>query len=105
MLGISELELMVGIEPTTFSLRVRCSAIEPHQRIHFSGKRQTVLLSANSLANVLILAQTFRFVNLVFQFFLGPDRPFVKTRDAFSGEMALAIFDGIQYNVLETQKQ
>ena len=27
------LELMVGIEPTTFSLRVRCSAIEPHQRI------------------------------------------------------------------------
>ena len=24
-----ELELMVGIEPTTFSLRVRCSAIEP----------------------------------------------------------------------------
>ena len=31
--GISELELMVGIEPTTFSLRVRCSAIEPHQRI------------------------------------------------------------------------
>ncbi len=33
MVGISELELMVGIEPTTFSLRVRCSAIEPHQRI------------------------------------------------------------------------
>ena len=32
-----ELELMVGIEPTTFSLRVRCSAIEPHQRIRFSG--------------------------------------------------------------------
>lgn len=24
---------MVGIEPTTFSLRVRCSTIEPHQRI------------------------------------------------------------------------
>ena len=27
------LELMVGIEPTTFSLRVRCSTIEPHQQI------------------------------------------------------------------------
>ena len=26
------LELVVGIEPTTFSLRVRCSAIEPHQQ-------------------------------------------------------------------------
>ena len=25
------LELMVGIEPTTCSLRVNCSAIEPHQ--------------------------------------------------------------------------
>lgn len=25
----SFLELLVGIEPTTFSLRVRCSAIEP----------------------------------------------------------------------------
>ena len=30
----SDVELMVGIEPTTFSLRVRCSAIEPHQHIH-----------------------------------------------------------------------
>ena len=29
----SDVGLMVGIEPTTFSLRVRCSAIEPHQRI------------------------------------------------------------------------
>ena len=27
------MELMVGIEPTTCSLRVNCSAIEPHQRI------------------------------------------------------------------------
>ncbi len=26
------LELMVGIEPTACSLRVSCSAIEPHQR-------------------------------------------------------------------------
>lgn len=30
------LELMVGIEPTTCSLRVNCSAIEPHQ--HFAPK-------------------------------------------------------------------
>ena len=27
---------MVGIEPTTFSLRVRCSAIEPHQQFSLS---------------------------------------------------------------------
>ena len=27
-------ELLVGIEPTTFSLRVRCSAIEPQQRMN-----------------------------------------------------------------------
>ena len=26
------LELMAGIEPATFSLRVRCSTIEPHQQ-------------------------------------------------------------------------
>lgn len=36
-MGIFVLELMVGIEPTTFSLRVRCSAIEPHQPIHVRG--------------------------------------------------------------------
>ena len=28
------LELMVGIEPTTCSLRVNCSAIEPHQPVN-----------------------------------------------------------------------
>ncbi len=41
------LELVVGIEPTTFSLRVRCSAIEPHQHdvlmieiaIHYTWKQ------------------------------------------------------------------
>lgn len=31
-----DVELMVGIEPTTFSLRVRCSAIEPHQQFSLS---------------------------------------------------------------------
>ena len=36
------LELMVGIEPTTYALRVRRSAIEPHQ--HFSKNFYTCCL-------------------------------------------------------------
>ena len=34
-----DVELMVGIEPTTFSLRVRCSTIEPHQHIKMWKER------------------------------------------------------------------
>lgn len=37
---------MVGIEPTTFSLRVRCSAIEPHQHIKVWKRRPVAYASA-----------------------------------------------------------
>ena len=32
------LELVTGIEPATCSLRMSCSAIEPHQRINFNNE-------------------------------------------------------------------
>lgn len=41
------LELVVGIEPTTASLRMKCSAIEPHQPIIVALSAATKILYYN----------------------------------------------------------